>query len=188
MTDRSDPCDGPAASATSRRCCVEGSHARATTFHQPRRRGEDSTRSSVAGASRRMRAHGPSYSGHSILSMGSTNDTATSQLAGGGYEDQHVPRVPALPTAACAVQVVYRPSDCWCSSQQRRRPRSTRAGSVGGRERGAAGVSRSYLRYKGCAAPPLPGGVVGTVCVIWAVSAHGVGARSGARALSLIHI
>ena len=126
-----------------------------------------------------MRAPGPSEGGKHILSMGSTNDTATSQLAGGGYKDQHVLRVPALPTAACAVQVVYRPSDCCCSSQHRRRPRSTRAGSVGGGERGAAGVSRSYLRCRGCVAPPLPGGVVGTV---WAVSAHGVGARSGARA------
>ena len=126
-----------------------------------------------------MRAHGPSEGGPSILSMGSTNDTATSRLAGGGYKDQHVHHVPALPTAACAVQVVYRPSDCWRSSQQRRRPRSTRAGSVGGTGRGAAGVSPSYLRCRGCAAPPLPGGVVGTV---WAVSAHGVGARSGARA------
>ena len=44
--------------------------------------------------------------------MGSTNDTATSQLAGGGYKDQHVHHVLTLPTAACAVQVVYRPSDC----------------------------------------------------------------------------
>ena len=59
-----------------------------------------------------MKAHGPSEGGPRTLSMCSINDTATSQLAGGGYKDQHVHHVPALPTAACAVQVVYRPSDC----------------------------------------------------------------------------